>query len=72
MSTTFDQAIAAAKRLSREDQARLIDLLQEPESVPPAALAGIEAGVADLDAGRVASPERRKAFADSVQKLRSV
>ena len=53
---TFEEIAAAARKLPQKERERLVDLLQEPVSIPDAALAGIEAGLADIDAGRVATP----------------
>lgn len=62
-TTTFDKVAAAARKLTKSERARLVDLLQEPVAIPAEALPGIEAGLADLDAGRVVTEEDFRVFA---------
>lgn len=70
-TTTFDEIAAAARKLSKEERDRLVDMLQESVDVPEAALLGIEAGLADLNAGRVATPEQLAAIASKMHRFRT-
>ena len=69
--TTFDEIVSAAKNLTVDEQARLVDELRSPKKIPAAAWPGIEAGLADLKTGRTASEQDLAAITAKVEKVRS-